>query len=834
MEEKQAEAQILSDGQGDDSNDCVSSMETPSNMPQPAQTEDHIEEECDDFGPRNQSIYTPSSQHQAAKTAKQIKIDERNKLMLNWCLYDGFNIILIKMTDALIKCGANPKIKHCVHQLWAAYLARIKVAYYEHPAAACPVNKEQEEEAIINEEESILPNWFSQATNKGSQEENDENDEPKDFLFAPRKVAVSCGSYSKKKDHLVDTPDEELSMSEKRSKRRKIRNSYLKLALSGADINKERAESVKEAEDKAKRKIRVYQLPRLYTLKDTVPEYFANGELTIELVRTKKSEDYIAPRSTCKDPEYLTLHKLLSFLHGALLMKGELISYGDLTRWVREAHIPLYAAHRLLPPTMPLTSQDHSILGCTSSIRSDGAPTSRIFRENTAKILKLLKISLVPKPPAFLWASKIIRDLQLPDELNLFVRHFNKLVSAKNDDEWKLSSFGIDIDGQSIYAASLVLISLKFVFGLDGTTEYKISDFAEKYNELLKLKPSSGFSRRQASAENGNCDNGSHQPSDTKPLFVWREWVRFIEFRRIAIERTHVPTAIRKDLLDKIDPEYVLRFAENEGFLLCNSKSTDEERPEKEKVLLSFIEKLSDTYPKPFTPTKRIPIFRPSLLGSQGLAEQLIEFDESKYGLLKQDFSSSSLVFARNPKVLASALKKANPPHGLKLQKGPAYKKVRLTTPFINSRCGISLNTKSERTIETNRYGCKIFELNPEIVPVSALSDEEGEEDDDNCTQPEPSLLLFQPAADYWISSAVARLMSINEWNLFSAGLPPTFLWMLKLISEGIEETPRDFYIAFQCVESIIMLRHTELKHTLSEGKQIKSRLVAAMRSKFD
>ena len=84
---------------------------------------------------------------------------------------------------------------------------------------------------------------------------------------------------------------------------------------------------------------------------------------------------------------------------------------------------------------------------------------------------------------------------------------------------------------------------MKLIFGLDGATEYKISDFAEQVNNLLKLKPSSGFARKKQGSENVR-----HQPSfmDVRTLFVWKEWVRFIEYRRNAINRNHVPTAIRR------------------------------------------------------------------------------------------------------------------------------------------------------------------------------------------------------------------------------------------------------------------------------------------------
>lgn len=63
---------------------------------------------------------------------------------------------------------------------------------------------------------------------------------------------------------------------------------------------------------------------------------------------------------------------------------------------------------------MPLSRSDSSIFGGTSGNRNGGAPCSRIFRQNTARMLTMLGVKHVPKPPAFLLASKVIRDLQLP------------------------------------------------------------------------------------------------------------------------------------------------------------------------------------------------------------------------------------------------------------------------------------------------------------------------------------------------------------------------------------------------------------------------------------
>lgn len=85
-----------------------------------------------------------------------------------------------------------------------------------------------------------------------------------------------------------------------------------------------------------------------------------------------------------------------------------------LLRWVREGHIPLYGAHQLLPASMPLSRTDATVLGATATKTSTGAPKSAELRMNTARLLYMLNVRLIPKAPAFVIASKIIRDLQLP------------------------------------------------------------------------------------------------------------------------------------------------------------------------------------------------------------------------------------------------------------------------------------------------------------------------------------------------------------------------------------------------------------------------------------
>ena len=358
---------------------------------------------------------------------------------------------------------------------------------------------------------------------------------------------------------------------------------------------------------------------------------------------------------------------------------------------------------------------------------------------------------------------------------------------------------------------------MKLIFGLDGATEYKISDFAEQVNNLLKLKPSSGFARKKQGSENVR-----HQPSfmDVRTLFVWKEWVRFIEYRRNAINRNHVPTAIRRKLVKKMDPEYVLRFAQNEGYYHFKHPSSDK-FTDFDKSVLEILEKAKAKCPSPPGPTKKIPTFRPSIFGMQGVADQLLKFDSLEYGLLKQEFSTSSLVFSWKSKRLATALNKANPPHRLNVNKGSARKEIKLTMPFVNSR-----SQQTPTTMKMERYAWKIITVESDIISVSP-DDEEVEDES------KPSLLLFNPASTYWIASIGIKNVSYVEWKLFSAGLPPTFLWMLNLICESIEESPRDFYEVFTTVETIVFLHHAKVTRSLSNKVQIKKRIFNSLIKQF-
>ena len=97
-----------------------------------------------------------------------------------WCLYDGFNIILLKMVDSFVKCEASEDVKQTIFKLWVAYLNSLNVAFQR------PEHLPTEEEQNPDNEDDLNFEWMSQ---KVEEPEGKSPDPPNVKLpFAPIKL----------------------------------------------------------------------------------------------------------------------------------------------------------------------------------------------------------------------------------------------------------------------------------------------------------------------------------------------------------------------------------------------------------------------------------------------------------------------------------------------------------------------------------------------------------------------------------------------------------------------------------------------------------------------
>jgi hypothetical protein len=91
----------------------------------------------------------------------------------------------------------------------------------------------------------------------------------------------------------------------------------------------------------------------------------------------------------------------------------------------------------------------------------------------------------------------------------------------------------------------------------------------------------SSFTSKQHGFEN---ENNQEKSQGIKTLFVWKEWVRFIEYRRNVIDRTHVQRSAKQS------EENGSRFVPVMCINLSKLKKVKSNRPTTE---LSEIDRLS-------------------------------------------------------------------------------------------------------------------------------------------------------------------------------------------------------------------------------------------------
>jgi hypothetical protein len=386
---------------------------------------------------------------------------------------------------------------------------------------------------------------------------------------------------------------------------------------------------------------------------------------------------------------------------------------------------------------------------------------------------------------------------------------------------------------------------MKYLFGLDDSSEFEISDFAEKVNGILKLKPSSSLANNKEDFDPSDATNSNSM----KTLFNWKEWARFIKCRNWMLQRYHVPTAIRHGVIEKMDPEFVLHFAKTDGSLLLHPYNPSQD-PKKSKthdwtkMAEETAEKLANHFSSLDTggECRRIPNFKPTILPNQGLIEQLMEFDPVAFGDIKQHFVQSSLTFVLEPEPLAAALKRTNKPHELYVCRAPAIEETYLTTPFVLSTKARNVNSinrndsakkaaveKKINNLKRHEHHLVKFQQK-DIVPVL----------DSDCdeyvapTQGLPKLVLYQPSAMYWMR-AMRRDYEPNpeDWVILQTELPGTFVWMLNIVADIIEEKPDYVYAKLTDLETIIFQGSGNLLHTLTDWKELRKRLTSALSRPF-
>lgn len=249
---------------------------------------------------------------------------------------------------------------------------------------------------------------------------------------------------------------------------------------------------------------------------------------TKQKARTKMSQEHLIEHQNdisrhlkChnfKDKEVLGRSFVFALLWLALNQIDDSTQISDLIRYAKESHIKLNNISSFLPPNVDGKQAMHHFRKS-----SNDSLNYSYFRSKTLYVARMININHIRMPNLGNLCERYVKDLSLPSAIFDMVRR----LLAFHTPEMKTKKSAALIRGLPNYegrAMAYIIFVLKLCFGLDDNREQNISRSAQQVNQKLI-----------------EFDSKHDQ------LFVWSEWVEYVEMRNTILSQCHYPTAMQID-----------------------------------------------------------------------------------------------------------------------------------------------------------------------------------------------------------------------------------------------------------------------------------------------
>lgn len=246
-------------------------------------------------------------------------------------------------------------------------------------------------------------------------------------------------------------------------------------------------------------------------------------------------------------PDILSRSLLYEILYLALNQCGDNIQLGDLIRYLREGHLTLHNMAKFFPPNIRDTERIARHFNMASSV----FPSHRFVRFSAAKQRQLFGVRL-KLPDLSALCQRYCHELCLPPEIFRLIETLLMICPPEMKMKKIRNQHIPNYEGRAI---AFIIFAMKLLFGLDDERERRLSASAERVNALL----------RQLDAP-------------TRMLFVFTDWVKFIEMRDVLLAECHFPTAFK---LDPLDNEKSHLFLDNYHSLQERDNDPDADEMEK-------------------------------------------------------------------------------------------------------------------------------------------------------------------------------------------------------------------------------------------------------------
>ncbi|KAG4075518.1 hypothetical protein HA402_003343 [Bradysia odoriphaga] len=221
-------------------------------------------------------------------------------------------------------------------------------------------------------------------------------------------------------------------------------------------------------------------------------------------------------RDTRKKTEEITRTKLYVLIFMGLNHVKSDIQLGDLVRFLREGHLSLQIASSISSDARYNLEFNNRIQRGCNNVPMHASLRAIAFdlAEEIGFQFKAIDLSRL--------CQRYVQELCLPPFIaNLIDVILHACPPTMGE--------GRSVKNYEGRAMAYILFVLKLLFGLDDSREYSISSSGRELNKRI--------------AElNTNCDVDTfHQ----RPVFIWCDWVDYIEMRNIILTQLHCPTAMK-------------------------------------------------------------------------------------------------------------------------------------------------------------------------------------------------------------------------------------------------------------------------------------------------
>ncbi len=525
-------------------------------------------------------------------------------------------------------------------------------------------------------------------------------------------------------------------------------------------------------------------------------------------------------RDTMKKTEEITRTKLYVLIFMGLNHVESDIQLGDLIRFLREGHITLQIASVVSNDARyNLDFNTRIQKGCNN------VPKHSSLRTIATDLAKEIGFQFKATDLSVL-CHRYVQELCLPPKIgNLIDAILHACPPTMGE--------GKNVKNYEGRAVAFILFVLKLLFGLDDSREYTISSSGRAINKKI----------------NELCMKNEDSVQQ-KQLFIWSDWVEYIEMRNIILTELHCPTAMKTyahgDGMTSMYLEYLTKTDEKNAEV----KSTF-------KPYAKLMQRVRDQFQTTYNIDPKVNetiAYYPSLTPKRSYMEEIRCSDQSNISVptfMDVAHDERDIEPFLNPSKLQSFLR----PHKVKLNVNRLKCNVDIDVPHSDNKLvdleshdhrfgkycfyEFDINTEqwlnglnnrktneakrmprddAKHTVEArlnaiNEYNRNLKKKKRRIdtMEIDEASNDSNStvyvfdcinsDEDDGCDVQFDETLDFSISnSDYWL---LFNSLHVNkhEFGDFGKNLPKTFQWLLKQCADLIENQETDLYYELMVIE---------------------------------